>query len=119
MKITITELRKIIRGVVSECMGWPVESTKPLYGVESSLGKPSPYDGKNSPLRFPKGKNSRRMNESFSKITAKELSEWQSGNWGFVHEDAALYEMCEVCGGAINAKGNSVIPENVDECGCV
>lgn len=118
MRITITELKQIIRSVMNECYGWPTESEKPLYGIRSSLGKPSPNDGKNSPLRFPRGKNSKgKINESFSKITAKELSEWQSGNWGFMHEDASTHEVCEACGGVVGDR-NSIIPENMEECNC-
>lgn len=118
MKITITELRQIVKSVVAECMGWPVESTKPLYGIGSdAMGKPSPYDGKNSPLRFPRGKNSRKkMNESFSKITARELKEWQSGNWGFMHEDASSNE-CSQCGGMREMEGASP-SEGMYECDC-
>jgi hypothetical protein len=120
MKITLTELKQVIREVIAECYGWPVESKKPLYGINSdSLGKPSPHDGKNSALRFPRGPNSRqkgRVNESFSKITAKELKEWQSGNWGYLHEDAVASE-CSECGGA-RADKNGMVPEGMYECDC-
>lgn len=121
MKITITELRQIIRSVVAECMGWPVESTKPVYGINSNnMGKPSPHDGKNSALRFPRGPNSRQkknVNESFSKITARELKEWQSGNWGFLQEDSANASECSQCGG-MKIEADGPIPEGVYECDC-
>lgn len=119
MKITISELKKIIRDTISECYGWPTETEKPLYGIKSNLGKSGQYDGKNSPLKYPRGKNSRnRVNESFSKITAKELSEWQSGNWGFLQEDAMTSEICEYCGGMKVENTNTVLPEGMYECAC-
>ena len=101
MKITITELRKIIKGVVRECYGWPVESEAPLYGVKSTAGKPSQHDPKNSALRFPKGRNS-RMNESFTKISPREMAEWRKGNWGYIQESEEVEEgSCSECGGGV------------------
>jgi len=101
MKITITELKKIIRDTIKECYGWPVESEKPLYNAPTNIGKPSKHDPKHSPLRMPKGPNSRGVvKESFNKITARELAEWRNGNLGFLHEDA-MGQTCESCGGTM------------------
>jgi hypothetical protein len=96
MKITLLELRRIIRETISECYGWPVESEKPLYNVKSVMGKPSKHDPKNSPLR-----QRGSLKESFSKITSRELDEWRSGNWGYLSEAAG----CEKCGGDMDKKG--------------
>jgi hypothetical protein len=113
MKITLTELRRIIRNVVKECYGWPVESEKPLYNVRSRMGQPSEHDPKNSALRFPKGKNTRsRVNESFSKISRRELEEWHKGNWGYIHESDKVDEMCSQCGGMKTEE------EATNECDC-
>jgi hypothetical protein len=121
MKITISELRQIIREVVVESFGWPVESTKPVYGINSdNRGKPSQHDGKNSALRFPRGPNSkqkRSVNESFSKITARELKEWQSGNWGYLHEDSVNTTECSECGG-VKTEPGGLMPEGMYECDC-
>jgi hypothetical protein len=101
MKITINELRKIVRSVVSECYGWPVESEAPLYGVKGTVGKPSKHDPKNSALRVPKGRNS-RMNESFTKISPREIAEWRKGNLGYIQENDEVTEgSCSECGGGM------------------
>jgi len=102
MKITLLELKRIIRETISECYGWPVESEKPLYGVKSAIGKPSKVDPKNSPLRR-KG----TLKESFSKITTRELDEWRSGNWGYLSETGKPpededKEKCNECGSGMN-----------------
>ena len=97
MKITLLELKRIIRETISECYGWPVESEKPLYNIKSSMGKPSKHDPKNSPLRR-KG----TLKESFSRITDRELAEWKRGNWGYIAEtgkpEGDEGEKCEECG---------------------
>ena len=52
------KIRQLIRKLVKECYGWPVEKEEPVYGVkhpESKGGK----DPKNSNLRLPKGLNSK------------------------------------------------------------
>lgn len=137
MKITISELRQVIRDVIKECYGWPVESEKSLYDAKSNMGSPSPHDPKNSALRFPRGSNTRNslaksgtaakmvskavregvrggLNESFSKITAKELNQWQAGNWGYIHEESKAddpdVEECSECGGMKDSHTN--------ECDC-
>jgi hypothetical protein len=98
MKITISELRQIIRDTINECYGWPVESERSLYNAPKNIGKPSKHDPKNSALRSPKGPNSRSsvMKESFNKITARELEQWKQGNWGFISEGED--EKCNECG---------------------
>ena len=98
MKITLLELKRIIRETISECYGWPVESEKPLYNIRSVIGKPSKHDLKNSPLR-----RKVSLKESFSKITSRELDEWSSGNWGYLSEDASAG--CEKCGGEVGETG--------------
>lgn len=114
MKITITELKKIIRDTIKECYGWPVESEKPLYNAPTNIGKPSKHDPKNSPMRMPKGPNSRGVvKESFNKITARELAEWRNGNLGFIAEmdEAAT---CESCGASMEGVQEG---EGCSECG--
>lgn len=101
MKITLLELRKIIRETISECYGWPVESEKPLYNVKSVIGKPSKHDPKNSPLR--RGKS---LKESFTRITEREMAEWRQGNWGYISEtgkpeDEEVGE-CSECGASMS-----------------
>lgn len=106
MKITISELRQIIRDTIKECYGWPVAQEKPLYNVKGNIGAPSPHDPKNSALRYPRGKNSRStVNESFSRITSKELDQWRSGNWGYIqeaNEDEDENNECSECGSMKN-----------------
>jgi hypothetical protein len=115
MKITISELRQIIRQTIKECYGWPVEREMPLYNAPSNIGKPSQHDPKNSALRMPKGPNSRSsvMRESFNKITARELDQWKKGNWGFISESDEVsegQESCSECGG-------NMIEGECSECG--
>lgn len=59
MKITESQLRQMIREVIAECYGWPVEKEEHLYGVKPELKKPNPADPKNSNLKFPKGLNTK------------------------------------------------------------
>lgn len=59
MKITESQLRKIIREVIAECYGWPVEKEEHLYGVKPALDKANPKDPKNPNLVMPKGPNTR------------------------------------------------------------
>jgi len=105
MKITLLELKRIIRETISECYGWPVESEKPLYNIRSNMGKPSKHDPKNSPMRR-KG----TLKESFSKITEREMAEWKKGNWGYISETGKPDELdeeerCDECGAGMSEGG--------------
>jgi hypothetical protein len=91
MRVRLSELKKIIRSVVYECYGWPVEKEMPLYGVKSkSWGPENSVDPANKKLKLPKGDNTRskkNLKESFNKITSRELAEWSAGNYGYINED--------------------------------
>lgn len=54
----IAEVRQLIRALVRECYGWPVEKEESLYGVKHPKA-PSRRDPKNSALKMPKGMSSR------------------------------------------------------------
>lgn len=100
MKITLSELRNIIRDVVRECYGWPVEAEHSLYGTPNKMGTKNPTDPKNKNLKLPKGHNSRsNMNESFQAISSRELSAWKDGNYDFVNEAEETQDPCDKCGG--------------------
>ena len=90
MRVRLSELKKIIRSVVRECYGWPVEKEMPLYGVKSnSWGAENPVDPANKKLKLPKGSNTKskkNLKESFRRITSRELSEWSKGNYGYIQE---------------------------------
>lgn len=58
MKITVNQLRHLVRGIIAECYGWPVADEKYLYGVKHTLKASNPKDPKNSEIRMPKGPNS-------------------------------------------------------------
>jgi hypothetical protein len=99
MKIKISELRQIIRDVVNECYGWPVEKEESLYGVPNKMGAMNPADPKNKALKFPKGPNSRgSMNESFQRITPRELAAWSMGNYEPINEAEVTQDPCDECG---------------------
>lgn len=51
MKVTISQVRKIIRETIAECYGWPVEKEEHLYGAKPSMKKDA--------LKTPKGPNTR------------------------------------------------------------
>jgi hypothetical protein len=92
MRVRLSELKRIIRSVVYECYGWPVEKEIPLYGVKSkSWGPENPVDPANKKLKLPKGLSSKSkgvsLKESFNRITSRELQEWSRGNYGYLHED--------------------------------
>ena len=91
MRVRLSELKKIIRSVVYECYGWPVDKEIPLYGVKSkSWGAENPVDPANKKLKAPKGSNTKskkNLSEAFRKITSNELSEWSQGNYGYLQED--------------------------------
>lgn len=54
----VLEVRSLIRMLIRECYGWPVEKEEHLYGVKASM-KSDNKDPKNSSLKLPKGRNSR------------------------------------------------------------
>lgn len=58
MLITESQLRKVIRAMIIECYGWPVEKEIVLYGIEAKQEE-SPVDPKNVELKLPKGLNTR------------------------------------------------------------
>lgn len=91
MRIRLSELKRIIRSVVNECYGWPVEKELPLYGVKSkSWGAENPVDPANKKLKLPKGSNTKskkNLKEGFRRITSRELSEWSKGNYGYLQEN--------------------------------
>lgn len=59
MKITESQLRQIIREVIAECYGWPVEKEEHLYGVKTPMKDSPVRDSKNPELTLPKGPTSR------------------------------------------------------------
>lgn len=104
MKIRLSELRQIIRSVVKECYGWPVEREEPLYGVSAKMGAKNPSDPKNRNLKLPKGRNTRSgMNESFQRISSRELAAWQSGNYEPINEAEITQDPCDECGLMVNS----------------
>ena len=112
MKLTESQLRSIIRDVISECYGWPVERTQDIYpGAKKSHVKHT-SDPKNRNLKMPKGPNTRMgLKESFQRITSKELAAWSAGNYDEINEDVN-YDPCEGCGEMFPATSM-----NVDESG--
>lgn len=54
----VAEVRQLIRMLIRECYGWPVEKERSLYGVKHQRAK-SKRDPKNSAVRLPKGASSR------------------------------------------------------------
>ena len=52
------EVRRLIRTLVRECYGWPVEKEESLYGVKHPKST-SRRDPKNAALKMPKGMSSR------------------------------------------------------------
>jgi len=51
-------LREVIRAMIIECYGWPVEKEIALYGIEVKQEE-SLADPKNVELKLPKGLNTR------------------------------------------------------------
>jgi RNA polymerase-binding transcription factor DksA len=99
MKIRLSELRQIIRNVVKECYGWPVEKEEHLYGAPTKIDVQNPRDPKNSLVSMPKGPNSRSgMNESFQKISQAELKAWKQGDYREINEVDGSFDPCEGCG---------------------
>ena len=116
MKITILELRSVIRNVIRECYGWPVEKEQSLYGVPNKMGSTSPRDPKNKSLKLPKGPNSRGgMNESFQRISSKELNAWSQGNYDQLTESDETQDPCDKCG-AMFASSQLMKVENEHLC---
>ena len=104
MRIRLSELRQIIRSVVKECYGWPVEKEESLYGVPNKMGAKNPSDSKNKTLKLPKGPNTRSgMNESFQRISSRELAEWQQGNYEPINEAEKTQDPCDECGLMVNS----------------
>jgi hypothetical protein len=102
MKIKLSELRSIIRDVVRECYGWPVEKEHSLYGVPNKMGTKNASDPRNKNLKFPKGPNTRSgMNESFQRITSQELAAWRQGNYDPITESEQSQDPCDECGGMV------------------
>ena len=107
MKITISELRQIIRSVVKENYGWPVEKEILPYGRATKIDVQNKHDPKNSQLIVPKGPNtkSKTMNESFQRITPRELTRWQNGDYSNITEDVEeeTQDPCDACGALVNS----------------
>ena len=98
MKIKLSELRRIIRDTVKECYGWPVDKEEPLYGVSNKMSAKNPGGTKSKGLKLPKGPNTRsNVNESFQKISTRELSAWQSGNYEPITEADEGTDPCDKC----------------------
>lgn len=53
-----SKIRQLIRKLVKECYGWPVDKEVPLYGVKGKDTENS-RDPKNADLKLPKGPNTR------------------------------------------------------------
>jgi len=54
----VVEVRRLIRALIRECYGWPVEKEESLYGVKHQNLKLR-RDPKNAALKMPKGMSSR------------------------------------------------------------
>ena len=87
----------IIREVIAECYGWPVEKEHDLYPGTKRVSTKNARDPRNKSLKLPKGPNSRtNLKESFQRISSKELVAWREGNYGELSEDVN-YNPCDKC----------------------
>ena len=99
MKIKLSELRNIIRDTIKECYGWPVEKEESLYNVPNKMGAKNATDPKNKALKLPKGPTSRAsMNESFQRISSRELASWIKGDYEPINEAEETKDPCDECG---------------------
>lgn len=97
MKLTESQLRNIIREVIAECYGWPVEHEREVYQGSKGRVKVHGKDPRNPNLRLPKGPNSRTgLKESFQRITPRELVAWREGNYEDIREEVN-YDPCDKC----------------------
>jgi formylmethanofuran dehydrogenase subunit E len=90
MKIRLSELRQLIKTVVAECYGWPVETEIDLFGALARKGD----------TKLPKGPNTRTdIKESFQRVTSRELSAWKNGDYSEINESPDVTEdPCDECG---------------------
>ena len=97
MKLTESQLRRIIRGVVAECYGWPVEKEEHLYGKASKIDVQNPRDPKNSAVKLPKGPNSRtNLGEAYQRPSQRELQAWSKGDYSELTEEVNQ-DPCDDC----------------------
>lgn len=69
MKISEAQLRSMIRDIIQECYGWPVEKEEHLYDVKPELNVLDPKDPKNPEIKMPKGLNTRSsVNKESKKV---------------------------------------------------
>ena len=54
----VVEVRRLIRALIRECYGWPVEDEKHLYSSKTQK-KSNPHDRQSDKLKLPKGLNTR------------------------------------------------------------
>lgn len=108
LKMTITELRGMIRQLVKEeRYGWPVEKEIiPVGDIKNVDTRTNPRDPKNATLSLPKGLNSRSksIKESFQRISSRELNRWRSGDYTIVEDlEEITQDPCESCGALVDS----------------
>jgi hypothetical protein len=101
MKITESKLRRIIRTVIAECYGWPVEKVEHIFGQRSKIDVQNPRDPKNPAIKMPKGPNSADVvalvvKEGFQRPTQRELAAWKEGDYGDLTEEV-VQDPCDGC----------------------
>ena len=96
----MSELRRIVRSIVKESYGWPVEREEHIFGARTKIDVQNPRDPKNTNIQMPKGPNSRdKMAEGFVRPTQRELSAWKQGDYAYdsLNEEAEK-DPCDGCG---------------------